>query len=155
MSSSHPQLHTDAVNNLSSRVHAQNVPPHGWIPVENVLLANQAIFPHHQHQPHDQQQSLDSGAVRDKLSGQLKRKTASPVVVGEVGVHSKQSSVKSKKMKRSDSDTECREEKSERSHDRHHKPDILTTVLNQKKLSLMQDPEVLAFFKKFVRNKPR
>jgi Regulatory factor X-associated C-terminal binding domain len=34
-----------------------------------------------------------------------------------------------------------------------HKPDIFTTVLNEKKRSLMQDPEVVEFFNKLYQAK--
>lgn len=153
MNSSHNQ-HSD-LHNQSSRVHSQN----SWIPVENVLLSNQntARLIHQSHL-HDQQQVMEA-TMREKLNYHLKKRSASPVLSlvceKDTPIGSTKSLNKYKKAKRSDSDTECREEKHERSHDRHHKPDILSTILNQKKASLMQDPEVLAFFRKFVKNQAR
>lgn len=41
------------------------------------------------------------------------------------------------------------EEKSKTGEKHVHKPDILTTILNEKKASLVRDPEVIAFLKKF------
>lgn len=140
---------------MSTRMHLQDPALHGWIPVENVLLSNQnpARVLHQQSMP-EQHQAIDS-SMREKLNVHLKKRMGSPVPNASSSNQGTPTKVKSKKMKRSDSDTEAKEDKCDKSHDRHHKIDLLTSILNQKKASLMHDPEVLNFFRKFVRNQAR
>lgn len=162
-----PQYHQPEIQDLSTRSQSQatsTAPPHNWIPLQDVLLSSQTVpnrayvsYDSATSNQHQEQLSpaVGTAVVRENLNMHIKKRTSSPTSPNSYARASGMVSKKghsTKKMRRSDSDNELREDKSERSHDKNHKVDILTTIVNQKKASLMRDPEVLAFFRKFVRN---
>lgn len=102
----------------------------------------------------------DTSDIRDKLSTHVKKRilsSSSPVPQNQMtssDVNSKPGKVSTKKLKKDpDSEASCgttKDEEKGKNSDKHsHKPDILTAILNEKKMSLVRDPEVIAFLKKF------
>lgn len=90
-----------------------------------------------------------SEITKEKLNNHVKKRMGSPTPGGSKNVLP---AVRPIKKKRCDPDQDCRQEEiREKPDNRHQKPDLLSSIINQKKLSLMQDPEVIQFLQKFAR----
>lgn len=99
--------------------------------------------------------------ILDKLSSHVKKRimSSSPLPTGSENAMAQQQGNKGTKRSKKDatagdSEPSCSgiskdEEKTKASEKHVHKPDILTSILNEKKASLVRDPEVIAFLKKF------
>lgn len=96
--------------------------------------------------------------IRDKLNNHVKKRilSSSPVMTtaetAPTTLQHQGKVTKRSKKDAGDSEPSCSgtpkdEEKAKEKHV--HKPDILTSILNEKKASLVRDPEVIAFLKKF------
>lgn len=95
--------------------------------------------------------------IRDKLkkrllsnSSPVQQMTGSDTVKqGKLTKRSKKDATGGDISEPSCSGTGKDEEKSKGSDKHVHKPDMLTSILNEKKMSLVRDPQVISFLKKF------
>lgn len=83
--------------------------------------------------------------AREKLNSHVKKRMSSPATN-----QTKKVKRVSKKSDTEDSEAKQDETSREKTHEKNHKPDMLTTIINQKKLSLMKDREIVEFLKKFA-----
>lgn len=92
-------------------------------------------------------------SIRERLNTHVKKRIGSPIPQTSTSIDTTCPKKSNKKHKKDPSDVDSKkddEQSQSRVPDKHaHKPDILTSILNDKKANLMRDPEVIEFLKRF------